>query len=279
VVSADVDMTTGNVEFNGSVRIGGAVRDGFSVRATGDITIQGGVEGCEIVSEKGSIAVRQGIAGRHRCFVSAGKDVEAKYIENARVYARHDVKVDVAIMHSEVVAGNAVLAMKGKGAIIGGMTKAGILVQARTLGAPNEPVTEFLVGISIEQQDQIRDMDQRLVALKNAAARLEEVAKEFEHATKDVSRLPARDKQQYIDMKKKLLVLHYETDKLEAQRREFVEKVTAQSRGAVKVAHEAYGRVTVRIGQFKDQVAEQILGATFRADVEQNRIVRDRYTA
>jgi hypothetical protein len=159
------------------------------------------------------------------------------------------------------------------------MTRAGSLVHARTLGAPNEPVTEFLVGITIEEQDRIRDMDRRLVTLGNAATRLEQVASEFEHAARDVSRLPDRDKEQYIDIKRKLVVLHYETDRVTAERRQYVAKITAQSRGAVKVAYEAFGRVIVRIGQFMDHVGERVPPATFRVDGEQGRIVRDRYTA
>jgi len=275
-VPGDVDMATGNIEFNGTIRILGSVRDGFSVRATEDIEIQGGVEGCEIVSKQGSVRIAQGVAGRNRCFISAGRDVEAKYIENARVYARGSIGVGVAIMHSEMVAGNSVVAMKGKGAIIGGTTKAGNLVKALVLGAPSEPPTEVLVGISIEDQDDIRGMDQRLVALKNAAMHLEKVIKEFEHAAKNVEKLPPGERSQYVTLKKKLLVLHYEIDKAEAQRQAFLEKVTAEAKGMVQATREIFGRVIVRIGQFMDHVDNQLHGTAFRADLEQGCIVRKR---
>ncbi len=276
VVPGDVDMTIGNIEFNGTVQIMGSVRDGFSVRAAEDIEIQGGVEGCEVISEKGSVRVKQGVAGRHRCFISAGKDVEAKYIENAKVYARNDVKVSVAVMHSEVVAGNAVVAISGKGAVIGGITKAGNLVHAKALGATNEPVTEFVVGITVQDQDRIREMDGQLVGLANTVLRVEEVIKEFEHAAKNVDDLPPRDKQQYVDMRKRLLVLHCEIDKAEAKRKEFVKMATAENKGEVKAASDVFGRVLVRIGQFMDHVDTHLHTTTFRADAEQGHIVRNR---
>ncbi len=276
LVRGDVDMSTGNIEFDGAVQVMGSVHDGFAVRASGDIEVRGRVEGCEILSERGRVLVRQGIAGRNRCFVSAGSDVEAKYIENARVYARRNVSVDVAVMHSEVVAGGSVTATRGRGSLIGGTIKAGEAVIAKTLGAPNEPFTDIQVGIGIEQQDAIRRMDQRLVAAQSAAHRLEEVVKEFEHAAKDIQKLPARERESYLDLRKKLLVLHYEVDKLEAQRRELIDKATADARGTVRVMCEAHGRVVVRIGQLIDRVESTTGPTCFRVDPESGRIVRNR---
>lgn len=179
-------------------------------------------------------------------------------------------------MHSEVVAGNSVLATSGKGAIIGGTTKAGSGVQALALGAPNEPLTQFLVGIGLKDQDRIREMDQRLVTLKNAAMRLEEVTREFEHAARNVEALPPRDKDQYIDLRKRLVVVHCEIDAAEARRKEFVEEATAQTEGTVRATREVFGKVVVRIGQFIDRVETLLHGACFQADPEQGCIIRAR---
>jgi len=277
VIPGDVDMTTGNVEFDGQVRIAGSVRDSFAVRAKGDIEIDGAVEGCEVVSAAGSVKVRQGIAGRSRCFVSAGTDVEAKYIENARVYARGNVAVRVAIMHSEVVAGAQVLALGGKGAIVGGTTKAGLLIHAKVLGARNEPPTELVVGISMEQHDVIRRMDQKLMSLSNAQVHLDEVVKSFAHAERDASKLPPSERERLADLKMKLLLVHYEIDNLEAQRQKFVQQVTAQATGTVKVASEVFGRVTIRIGHLVDHVDSYLRSSSFRADLQTGAIIRDRY--
>lgn len=276
VVPGDVNMAVGNIEFEGAVTIGGTVRDGFSVHASGDIIVHGGVEACEIISEHGTVKVMQGVAGRGRCFVSAGRDVEAKYIENARVYARGSIRVDAAIMHSEVAAGDSVVAISGKGAIIGGTTKATNLVHAFTLGAPNEPPTDFIIGISDEDQSKIREMDRNLVGLHSAAARIQELAGEFEHAASDVDALPPSEKEKYVELRKKLVVLHYEMEKAETERRQFLEAITAEATGEVRVAREAYARVTVRIGQYREQIEKRVNATSFRVDLEQEQIVRGR---
>ena len=125
VISGDVDVSRGNVVFDGVLRIEGTVRDGLSVRSKGDILIRGGVEGATVVSSEGSITVHGGIVGKGRCYVSAGKDVRAKFIENGIVYARENISVQEAILHSRISAGEKVSALSGKGTIAGGVTKAG----------------------------------------------------------------------------------------------------------------------------------------------------------
>jgi uncharacterized protein (DUF342 family) len=274
-VPGDVDMTVGNIDFDGSVSIAGSVRDGFRVRATGDVTIHGGVEGCEVVSETGSVHVLQGVAGRGRCFVSAGQDVAAKYIENACVHARGDVKVAVAIMHSEISAGNAVTAIESKGAIIGGTIRAGRQVLALALGAANEPPTLLVLGISDADRETMREMDRRIVDLESAADKLQKVISEFEHAAADVAGLPPTEKEQYVALRKKLVILHYERDRACTARRIFMNQVTAEATGEVKATREVHGKVEIRIGQYRDKVDRMLPGTSFRIDPEQGRIVRN----
>ncbi|MFH1023527.1 MAG: FapA family protein [Planctomycetota bacterium] len=275
-VSGDVDVGVGNIEFGGSVVVSGSVRDGFAVRAVGDIVIQGSVEGCEIVSEKGSVRVGQGVAGRGHCFISAGADVEAKFIENAIIHARGNVIVGTAILHSEVAAGDSVVAINGRGAIIGGVTQAGKLVHALVLGAANEPPTLLILGVSDEAQEKIRAMDGRLVSLQNTTARLDGVIREFEHVVTDISKLPLPEREKYVELRKKKVVLLYELEKLKKMRQEFMDGIAAQAVGEVRVSKEVFPKVTVRIGQYQDVVTSMISGTLFRVDTEKGQIVRGR---
>ena len=44
-IKGDVDLSTGNIDFNGSVLIKGSVQAGFAVRADGDVEIRGTISG------------------------------------------------------------------------------------------------------------------------------------------------------------------------------------------------------------------------------------------
>ena len=268
-----------HLRFVGDVQIGGRVRDGFIVRATGNIDINGGVAGCEIVSKNGNITIGKGVAGHHRCFISAKNDVKAGYIENARVYAGNVVEVTGSILHSEVVAGHGVLAQRGKGSIMGGVTKAGRLVHVKRLGAPSETPTQVVVGINMEGHEKIRVMDQRLVSLKNTTNQLEKIIKETEQGKQVAAKLSRKDKESLAGLKMKLVVLHHAVDQTLGEREGFLREVTAEAKGTVKVSTEVFGNVTIQIGSLVEHVKRHLSMQAFEADVAEGRIVQKPYKA
>ncbi len=276
LVQGDVDASVGNIDFDGRVTVTGSVRNGLRLRATGDIEIRGTVEGSEVVSREGSVTILRGVAGRGRCFISAARDVAAKYIENATVHAGNNVRVDVAIMRSDVSAGHTVRADTGKGAIIGGTIRAGKLIAALVLGAPSEPPTDLLVGMSLEDQERIRGMDRREKELETAAERVRPVVAEFERATGNVEELPAPARERYADLRRQLLVVRYEMEKVRRERDDIMKHLAADPKGQVRAAREVHGRVTIGIGQFKYRVDNPLHGTTFSADLKLGRIVRSR---
>lgn len=60
VVEGDVDITTGNVFFHGSILIKGNVLDGFKVRATGDVEILGSVIRADVYAD-GNVRVGKNV--------------------------------------------------------------------------------------------------------------------------------------------------------------------------------------------------------------------------
>ena len=69
-VLADVDTSTGDINYDGNVHIKGNVRTGFCVRAKGDIIVDGVVEGAELYSD-GQIILKRGIQGMNRGLLQA----------------------------------------------------------------------------------------------------------------------------------------------------------------------------------------------------------------
>lgn len=71
-VNGDVDYSTGNIDFVGTVVIRGNVLSGFTVKSAGDIRVVGGVEGAELISG-GSIEITGGIIGYNKVKLLLGK--------------------------------------------------------------------------------------------------------------------------------------------------------------------------------------------------------------
>ena len=159
-VPADVDNSVGNIEYNGSVEIKGNVKAGFSVKATGDIIIDGVVENAYVESA-GQIIVKRGIHGMHKGVLRAGKNVLAKYIENATVYAGGYVEAE-AILNSDVSATGEVRVHGKKGLINGGTIRAGRSIEVEYAGTDMGTYTTLEVGIEPERKQRYLDLSKEV---------------------------------------------------------------------------------------------------------------------
>lgn len=143
-VDGNVDFNTGNVDFWGDVHISGNVCSGFTVRATGMITVDGVVEACRI--EAGTdLVVTKGVQGNKQALLRAHRSIYAKYLENCSAYAREDLRAD-CILNCNVYTNGSVLANSGRGIIVGGRVKAAQDVKARSVGSRSEVATMISLG-------------------------------------------------------------------------------------------------------------------------------------
>ena len=113
----NVDLSTGNIHFDGTVKIRGNVAEGLKVHATSDIYVSGMIEGAELEAG-GDIVVSRGIVGRGEvrkkggeqgCGIArlkSGGTVKARFIENAVVEATDTIQVGELVTHSELIALN-----------------------------------------------------------------------------------------------------------------------------------------------------------------------------
>ena len=104
---------------------------GVSIRATGNIQVDGVIEACIIEAGK-NIVVSSGIQGQKNAVIKAHKSVYAKYLENCTVYAKEDVYAD-CIIGCSIFSNGSVKAITGMGAIIGGIIRSSKGVMANSV--------------------------------------------------------------------------------------------------------------------------------------------------
>ncbi|HYG58267.1 MAG TPA: FapA family protein, partial [Symbiobacteriaceae bacterium] len=98
-IRGDVDTSTGNIDFVGTVVILGSVHQGFVVRAGQNVEVHGGIDG-GTVEAGGDITARYGIQGGSRGRVVAGGRIQCRFVENADVRCHRDLLVSDGILHS-----------------------------------------------------------------------------------------------------------------------------------------------------------------------------------
>ncbi len=76
-INEDVDVLTGDIDFDGDVLVHGSVVSGRKIHAGGTLTVQGAVEGCELYAGK-DIVLTCGMQGGGRGIVSCKGSVSGK---------------------------------------------------------------------------------------------------------------------------------------------------------------------------------------------------------
>ena len=194
-ISGDIDNSTGNVDFNGSVVIYGNVKSGFRVTAVGNIDIKGSIEGAEIEC-MGNLVADKGILGMHKAHIKVGGSVYARMIQDATVEVGGDIASD-GIMHCELKCGGRIELKGKKGVLVGGNTSCRKEIDAYVYGSPLGTHTEINVGLEVDAYEKYKGVMNDITKLK----------KQFEEISKDlivmgrvdnVNTMPEFKKKSYI---------------------------------------------------------------------------------
>ncbi|WP_427338676.1 DUF342 domain-containing protein [Caloranaerobacter sp. DY30410] len=259
-IAGNVDNSTGNISFNGTVRIKGNVITGFYVKAMSDIEINGVVEGA-IVESNGNIIVKRGIQGYHKGKLISRGNIYTKFIENSDIYANLNVHAE-AIMHSKVISGNNIEVNGRKGLIVGGVCKAKNEIKAKTIGSPMGTVTVLEVGIDTELKLKHTELKNKINETKSNLEKVDNTIKLFTRLAKN-NNLP--------DKKRELLVKiidsrQFLTNQLETLKKQLIsieEKMKAQTNGKIKVEKEIFPGVKITIGNSVMFIREKLGPCTF----------------
>lgn len=171
----EVDFSVGNINFQGSVIVKGGVNAGFTIRATEDVEVRGYVEG-GVIQSGGSVVIKGGV--RNQSVIEAQGDVTARFVDSeSKLSARRDVIIQSDALHSTLSAGKRIMI---GGHLIGGVAKAGELVQANSLGTLHEtptrieinqdPPDDLLDQLRAEETQLLIDLDEITSLIKTVMA-------------------------------------------------------------------------------------------------------------
>ncbi|MCZ6640465.1 MAG: FapA family protein [Gammaproteobacteria bacterium] len=177
-----VDLGSGNVIFDGSLLINGDVTAGVLVEATGDIVIKGVVENATIIAGN-DVLINGGVIGpepvdeeeEFTTRLKAGGNIEAQFINRAKISTESDVIVKEYISHCEISAhGQIKVGEGGRGWLFGGWNHGDMGISATRLGTDANIKTTVSVGVSPEmlqkRTDLIKQKEVLLLQIKQLSA-------------------------------------------------------------------------------------------------------------
>nr|WP_282580140.1 FapA family protein [Natroniella sulfidigena] len=248
-VEGDVDLTTGNIDFNGNVIVKGNIRDNMEIKAEGSIQVNGSVYSAKLEAE-GQIIIQQGFIARNKGLLKAEGDIIVEFIENGIVEGAGNLVVNNAIMHSQIDVDQKITVTEKKGLIVGGEVRATQEIEANIIGSDLDATTKVSVGVSPELRDEFKSKEQLYVTKKE---RLDEIIKA-------ISVLKKKD--QLSDEKKRLLkqltrqkyTAAADFEELSTAREELLEKLEQEKEGMIKVKNTIYPGVIITIGTTSSRI-------------------------
>jgi hypothetical protein len=261
-IAADVDPSTGDIDYDGSVFIPGTVRTGFTVKAKGDIQVNGVVEGATLIAG-GNIVIKRGVQGMGKGKLVAGGDLCAQFLESANVEVQGDVNAG-SILHSDVKAGANVIVSGKKGFIVGGEIVCGSYVEVNSIGNKMETQTAIKVGVKPELIDELKVSVQKGTELNKQIEETSSYLNVFRNKIKKGAKLTPENIKQVKQHTTELEELEKEREENNQHMIDLKSQVDMGKNGRIKVTGETYAGVTIFIASEVHNVKEPIAHCLYK---------------
>lgn len=266
-INKDLDISVGNINFDGNVEIMGNIIPNMIVRATGYVKVNGYVESATIYAG-GDVVLAKGIQGGGVSYIESGGDVSAPFFESTTIKCEGCLNSN-HILNCDVTANDSVLLSGKRGLILGGTTRALRYIDATSVGNKAELPTKLILGVDSEIIKQYGETIQSISKTKLEISALKKnlIIFEEQHQTEHYT---YKTLQKAIKLKEDdLQVLN---DKLNECNRiiEFASTACASFRGHV------YPGTSIFINAEKHQIKEEQHQVTFR--LRDRKIVMEEYT-
>lgn len=246
-ITGNVDYSTGNIDFLGTVIIKGNVVSGFSVKAGEDIYVEGLVEDCSLESQ-GKIVINNGILGNEEFLhtIYAKEGLKAQFIQHMKIKTDGIVEVSKHILHSYVEAGNKVICTSGTGKIIGGEVKAQKGIECNIAGGPFETPTKLILDIYTETVKEESEINKEMLILEENKFKIEKLLKDVEPFKDSLAEeMKAKTEEalkQMAAINNRYVVLQEKRTDIEEERQEIRNQ-------QIKILNKIYPGVIVKIGR------------------------------
>ena len=246
-INGNVDYSTGNIDFLGSVIIKGNVAAGFSVKSAKDIIVEGLVEDSELIAQ-GQIVVTNGILGNEEFIntIFAKESIKAQFIQHMKIKTEGFVEVPKHILHSYIEAGDKVTCTAGTGKIIGGEIKAQNGIECNIAGGPFETPTKLILDLYSDLGKEESDINKEMLILEENKFKIEKLLKDIE-PIKD--QLSDELKEKTDEALKQLAAINNRYVVLQSKKSDIDEQRQLIKSNQIKILQKVYPGVVIKIGR------------------------------
>jgi uncharacterized protein (DUF342 family) len=278
-IEGDVSVKTGNIDFKGTVVVKGNVEDGFTVKATGNIEVNGNVGKANLDSE-GDIVIHSGVNGKGGGYIKAAKSLWAKFIENANIETGNLVIASDGIINSQVSAKSRILVQGKRASIMGGKLRASEEINAKVLGSANTGMATICeVGYDPKKKAELEKLQESKATLEKSCETFKTTIKSLQNVKKQRGSLPKEKEDQLFELIKAQSNAESEIEKADRQIKEITEYLEKlKGRGKISASDAVHAGVKIAIRDQVNDINSTQHSVTFAMD-EKGLIKAGKYEA
>ncbi len=246
----NVDYSTGNIDFPGTIIVEGTVADNFTLRTKGSLFIKKSVGRVFLHAEK-DIVLSGGVMGRNGGYIEAGGDIFTKFVEQGNLKAGGSIFIEEASLHSNLVAGEAIAIQGGRGELIGGEAIAGSYISVSKLGAVVETKTSVVVGMSPQIFEELKKMKEDMASKEEILRKVRQSLQKFNDMIANKKEISLEEKEtlkKLLELEKKYMELF---QSLKTQYESILSSYDAETEAYIEVEKFIYPRVNINFGKGK----------------------------
>ena len=258
-----VDLSTGNIEVNGSLIIKDNIEPGFIIKTEGDILVRGNIEDAEIDCA-GNLIVSGGIIGGANSKINVNGKICSQFIRNANIICKGDL-IAQQLVNAEIACNDRVVVLEGKGVIIGGNVKALNGVWAKSIGSMSESKTTITVGRDAEADAEFKNIVSTVKTNREEISKIKSLlgTEYFKNPKAFIERIPVNKREGIKDILKRITNLVRETAQLEARRDEMSAEFEKLSHSSITSMEGFFPGVTVYISSMRKYISKKISGTEY----------------
>lgn len=174
-ISGDVGIATGNLSFVGNVVVNGNVCDGYRVETTGDLTVNGVVEGADL-EVGGNLMISRGIKGHSQANIVVKGNLITGFINSCDLKVSGNLEANT-VMSSKIRCDGSIKLNGKKGQLMGGEILCKGNLEAKVIGSDLEVITDIKLGLDTELVEEIKLL---MVSIKETTETHDKLGKDIQ---------------------------------------------------------------------------------------------------
>lgn len=260
-VPANVDSSTGDIVYKGTVEVAGNVNTGYRIEAEGDIIVNGVVEGATLISG-GNIVLKRGMQGMDKGELKAEGNITAKFLENCKVSCKGSLRAD-AVLHSNVQCEESIEVLGRKGLINGGSVKTYAMIHATSLGSTMGALTHIEVFSDMDLIKEANSLREKIEEREIMLDKIDKVAQSIKNQLATNQEVLPEQMQYIKQATVNKPIIARELRDMKLKRENILARIERNKSACIKVEDAVYSGVKIVVRDVSKNIHENVSHCRF----------------